>query len=172
MNYIQNLDELLSHGNIGLRRIGLDIVNHALAKADPYRAVKELVRLKGDRLEVGDLSFDLVKQGRIFLLGAGKATFPIAKALEELLGQRISDGVIICKYGQKGVLAHSRFFLSSHPIPDEAGFEAAREALALARQTRPGDLVFACVTGGSSALMPYPVEGISLAEKNWSTRCF
>jgi glycerate-2-kinase len=63
------------------------------------------------------------------------------------------------------VLAHSRFFLSSHPIPDEAGFEAAREALALARQTRPGDLVFACVTGGSSALMPYPVEGISLAEK-------
>ncbi|NLC71188.1 MAG: glycerate kinase [Desulfuromonadaceae bacterium] len=159
------MDELLSHGNIGLRRIGLDIVNHALAKADPYRAVKELVRLREDCLEVGNICLDLKKQGRIFLLGAGKATFPIAKALEELLGHRISDGVIICKYGQQGSLAHSRFYVSSHPIPDEAGLMAAREALALAQETRAGDIVFACVTGGSSALMPYPVEGISLAEK-------
>ena len=165
MSYIKNLDTLLGHGNEKLRRIAFDIVDHALAKADPYKAVKELVHLRGDILQVGEIRLDLKKQGRIFLLGTGKATYPIANALEEILGDRIEDGVIICKYGQEGTLSYSRLYFSSHPIPDEAGFSAAKEALALARKTLPGDIVFAGITGGSSALMPYPVEGITLDEK-------
>lgn len=165
MSYIRNLETLLAHGHEKLRRIALDIVDHALAKADPYKAVKELVRLEGDVLQVGELRLDLKEHGRIFLLGTGKATYPIAKALEEILGDRIEDGVIICKYGQEGTLAHARLYFSSHPIPDEAGYRAAGEALALARKTAPGDIVFAGITGGSSALMPYPVEGVTLEEK-------
>lgn len=165
MSYFKNKEELLAHGNIKLRRAVLEIVDHALAKADPYKAVKKLISLAGDQLKVGDLQFDLKKNPRIFLLGAGKATFPIAKALEEILGDRINDGVIICKYGQEGELNYSRLYLASHPIPDEAGFNAAQQAMILAKQTRPGDIVFAGITGGSSALMPYPVEGVSLAEK-------
>ncbi len=153
-----------------MRRIAFDIVDHALAKADPYKATRKLVSIERDTLHVGEISIDLKKQGRIFLLGTGKATYPIAKALEELLGDRIEDGVIICKYGQEGTLAHSRLYFSSHPIPDEAGFSAAKEALALAGKTLPGDIVFACVTGGSSALMPYPVEGITLDEKKLVNR--
>jgi glycerate-2-kinase len=170
MSYIRNLDTLLDHGNAKLRRVALDIVDHALAKADPYKAVRELVRLRGDILQVGELRLDLKKQGRIFLLGTGKATYPIARALEEILGDRIADGVIICKYGQEGTLSRSRLFFSSHPIPDEAGFQAAGEALALARNTQPGDIVFAGITGGSSALMPYPVEGVTLEEKKLVNR--
>jgi glycerate 2-kinase len=165
LSYIKNLDKLLVHGNARLRRIVLDIVDHALAKADPYKAVKDLVRLQGDILDVGEIRLDLKRQGRIFLLGAGKATYPIARALEEILGDRIEDGVIICKYGQTGTLSRAHLFFSNHPIPDEAGFRAAKEALALARKTLPGDIVFAGITGGSSALMPYPVEGITLDEK-------
>jgi len=170
LNYIQNLDELLAHGNVTLRRMALDIVNHALEKADPYRATRAIVHLRDDMLQVGKTRLELKKQGRIFLLGAGKATFPIAKALEEILGDRIADGVIICKYGQQGTLDRSRLYLASHPIPDEAGFEAAQEAIALARATGPGDIVIACVTGGSSALMPYPAEGISLEDKKLVNR--
>lgn len=170
MSYIRNLDTLLGHGNEGLRRIALDIVDHALAKADPYKAVMDLVRLSGDTLEVGELRIDLRSTGSIYLLGTGKATFPIAMALEEILGDRIDDGVIICKYGQQGSLSRSRLYFSSHPIPDEAGFRAAEEALSLARKTRPGDLVFACITGGSSALMPYPVEGVTLEDKRLVNR--
>ena len=165
MSYIKNRDQLLSHGNIQLRRAALDIIDHALIQADPYKATRKLVRIDGNRLTVGDICFDLDKNQRIFLLGAGKATFPIAKALEDLLGNRITDGVIICKYGQDGRLNHSQMNLASHPIPDEAGLAAARDALALARETRAGDIIFGCITGGSSALMPYPVPGISLDEK-------
>jgi len=165
MPVIQNRRSLLSHGNSRLRRAALNIIEAALDEADPYRAVHRLVRISGDQLRIGRLRFALPPDRRIFLLGGGKASFPIARALEDLLGDRIEDGVVVCKYGQQGRLAHARLFLAAHPIPDQAGLAAAREALALARRTRPGDLVFGCVTGGSSALMPYPVNGISLRHK-------
>lgn len=165
MNFIQNRQQLLSHGNTSLRKTVLDIIDFALTCADPYAAVRKLVRLNGTYLEIGHLRFDLKNHKRIYLLGAGKATYPIAKALEEILGDLITDGVIICKYGQEGLLNHSRLYFSSHPVPDEAGFLAAKETLDLARKIDPGDIVFAGFTGGSSSLLPYPVEGVTLDEK-------
>jgi len=165
VNYIKNKNQLLSHGNIELRKAAIDILNDALTKTDPYLEVKKLVSLKGSMLKVGDLVYDLREYKRIFVLGAGKATFPIAKALEEILRDKITDGVVICKYGQEGHLQHSGLYLANHPIPDEAGLVAARKAMALAKQTKPGDIVFAGITGGSSALMPLPVPEISLDDK-------
>jgi len=165
ISYIKNRRQLLSHGNIELRKAALEIIEHALAKVDPYSAVYNLVQIENDTLSVGDLQFDLTAGQRIFVLGGGKATYPIAHALEEILGDRITDGVVICKYGQEGKLSRARLYHASHPIPDEAGFEASREALSLAHDTAPGDIVFGCVTGGSSALMPFPVPGVSLEEK-------
>lgn len=165
MSYIKNKKQLLSHGNIKIREAALEIIDHALAEADPYKATRKLVVIENHFLTVGELRFDLKDHKQIFLLGAGKATYPIAKALEDLLGERIADGVIVCKNGQEGSLSRSRMYLASHPIPDEAGFAASLEALSLAHQTGPDDIVFGCVTGGSSALLPFPVEGVSLKEK-------
>ena len=165
VNYIKNKNELLSHGNVELRKVAIDILNDALTKADPYLKVKKLVNINGDILQIGNLAYDLKEHKRIFILGAGKATFPIAKALEEILGDKITDGVIICKYGQEGRLNHSRLYLANHPIPDEAGLAAAREAMSLAKQTKAKDIVFAGITGGSSALVPMPVSEISLEDK-------
>lgn len=165
MPFIKNKDKLLSHGNKKLRQMALEIIEYALEQADPYKAVQKLVRLEGSRLTIDNLCLNLRENQRIFLIGAGKATYPIARALEDILGDWIADGVIICKHGQEGRMKHSRLYLAGHPIPDRSGFEAAAEALALAQMTRPGDIVFGCITGGSSALMPYPVEGVSLDEK-------
>ncbi len=165
MTYIKNADQLLSHGNIEARKTALEIIEYALAKADPYSATKDLVSVQGNELIVDNLRFNLKKHNRIFLLGAGKATYPIARALEELLGDRIADGVIVCKYGQQGKLSHARLHLASHPIPDESGLEASQKTLDLAKQTQPGDIVFGCVTGGSSALLPLPVQGVTLDDK-------
>jgi len=162
---IRNRSQLLSHGNIELRRLALEIIEHALTNADPYSAAHNLLHIENDILSIGELHFDLTAKQRIFVLGGGKASYPIARALEEKLGDRITDGVVICKYGQEGKLSRARLYHASHPIPDEAGFKASREALSLAHDTGPGDIVFGCVTGGSSALMPFPVTGISLKEK-------
>jgi glycerate 2-kinase len=165
MAYVKNKDSLLSHGNIGARQAALNIIEYALAKADPYRAAKALVTLEGDVLSVADLRFDLNRHKRIFLVGAGKATYPIARALEDILGDRISDGIVVCKYDQPGRLARAGLHFAGHPIPDESGLEASQKALALAAQTRPGDIVFGCITGGSSALFPLPVAEITLEDK-------
>ena len=165
MDHVQNAVELLSHGNRELRKAALDVIEYALARADPYKATRALVEVQDDTLAVGDLRFGLNPDRRIFLLGAGKATFPIAKALEDILGDRITNGVIVCKYGQQGNLSRAKLHLAGHPIPDESGWEASHKALALALQTRPGDIVLGCVTGGSSALLPLPVEGITLEDK-------
>jgi glycerate 2-kinase len=165
MSYIKNRKRLLAHGNIKLREAALDIIDHALAQADPYRATRNLVQVDGNYLVVGEMRFELNEHQRIFLLGGGKATYPIARALEDLLGDRVTDGVVICKYGQEGKLSRARLYHASHPIPDRAGFEASRQAIALARQTQPNDIVFGCVTGGSSALMPLPVDGVTLEDK-------
>ncbi len=165
MNYVKNTTQLLAHGNKALREIVLAIIEHALAGADPYRATRRLVTLNGDQLCVGNVMHDLSDHPRIYILGAGKATFPIARALEDLLGDRITDGIVICKYGQEGTLDRSQMVLASHPIPEEAGVEGAKQTLALAQQTRPSDIVLCCYTGGSSALLPYPVESVSLSEK-------
>ena len=165
MTYIKNKKQLLSHGNMKIRKAALDIIEYSLEKADPYIATKNLVSIKNNNLHVGSLTFNLHDHKRIFILGAGKATFPIAKALEEILGDKITDGIVICKYGQEGNLKHSKLCLANHPIPDEAGLKAAKEVITLAKKTRPGDIVFACITGGSSALMPLPVPEVSLEEK-------
>ncbi|MDR2055750.1 MAG: glycerate-2-kinase family protein, partial [Desulfovibrio sp.] len=165
MTYFKNHNELLAHGNTALRADSLDILNAGLASADPGRKARELISLEGDVLRIAGRKFDLRKAGNIYVLGAGKASFPIAEALDDILGDRIADGVVICKEGQKGKLERSRLFLAGHPIPDEAGLAAAHCALKLARGTGPGDIVLACVTGGSSALMPLPVPEISLEDK-------
>jgi len=165
MDFIKNYQKIIDNGNSNLRRSVLDIINFALSCANPYTAVRKLVHLNDESLKIGHLRFDLKKHKQIYLLGAGKATYPIAKALEEILGDLITDGVIVCKYGQRGSLDHSRLYLSNHPVPDEASFRAAKETLAVARRTGPGDIVIAGFTGGSSALISYPVEEVTLEEK-------
>ncbi|GAB4118025.1 MAG: glycerate kinase [Candidatus Caldatribacteriota bacterium] len=165
MSYIKNIDQLLSHGNYELRKKALEIVEYALSKADPYLATKRLIKRDGQILYVADKVVDLKKINKVYVIGAGKATFPIALALEEILEDYIDEGVVICKYGQEGCLKYCRLYYANHPIPDENGFRAAKEIMSLAKVIKENDLVFACFTGGSSALMPYPAEGITLKDK-------
>ena len=91
---IKNREELLSHGFVEGREKALDIAEFALGYVDPYAAVKHHVKLEGHRLLIADDSFDLNQVDNIYAIGAGKATYPLAVALEEILGDRISDGFI------------------------------------------------------------------------------
>ncbi len=163
--YIKNRNELLSHGNHDLRQAALDIAEHALLRVDPYEATKALVTLDGDILTVGHLTFDLAHRGDVYVLGAGKASLPIALALEEILGDRIKDSLISVKEGQESGTRIIRLQEASHPLPDERGFEASREMVRIAKQAGVGDIVFCAITGGSSALAPFPVEGVSIQDK-------
>ena len=128
--YIKNRGELTSHGYKKGREAAITMVERALTSANPYVATKNLISLQGEVLTIGSLHFDLVQRGNIYVLGAGKATFPIAKALEEILGERITRGLIVIKKGQEGTLEKIEVRRASHPIPDEDGFDAAEDAFA------------------------------------------
>jgi len=162
--YIRNRERLSGHGNASLREAAIDILDHALWEADPYHAVKALMRLEGDRLTIGDREWDLSAFERIFVLGAGKASRRIGEALEEILGDRIDGGVFVLKHGDRAEYRRARVIYASHPVPDENSFQGARLLMSLASQTTERDLVLAAITGGSSALLALPVEGVSFRD--------
>ncbi|MBN2124550.1 MAG: glycerate kinase [Deltaproteobacteria bacterium] len=147
----------------------------AVDRVNPYEAVRRFVRLEGQRLilgsaEVPEIDLDLDRFERVLLVGGGKATAPMAKAMEDLLGDRIEQGLINVKYGFGEPLRITRIVEAGHPLPDGNGVEGTREILALLEGAGEGDLVFSLISGGGSALLPLPAEGITLEEKQAVTR--
>ena len=104
------------------------------------------------------------------MVGAGKATAAMAQALEGILGDRIRAGCINVKYDHTLPLEHIQITEAGHPVPDEAGFQGAREIVELLRKCTENDLVFCLLSGGGSALLPYPAQGLSLADKQALTQ--
>jgi len=162
---IKNSEELLSHGFVEGRKKALDIMERALSAVNPLDAVKKYVKLEGNLLFVGEKCFDLENVLNIYAIGAGKATYLQAKALEEILGERITDGFVAVKKGQAGHLTRIRMAESSHPIPDSTSLKAAEEITRLADKAEKGDLVFCLMSGGVSSQAVYPIPGISLQDK-------
>ncbi len=110
--------------------------------------------------------------GRMFVLAFGKAAPPMAKAIEEIAGDRITRGVVITKYGHaEGYSFSDRFrvFEAGHPVPDSNGIKATEEALEMLRGLKEDDLVIILISGGGSALFIKPVNGISLKDKMETT---
>lgn len=161
---IRNRESLEKHGPARLRADALDILEAAIQAADPYRAAKQAIRLEKDRLQVGSRVYDLREWERIYVLGAGKATQSITLALEELLGERITDGVVVLKRGEHSRLRRARVIYAGHPLPDEGSLRGGRVLLALAQKAGEKDLVISAFTGGSSALAVLPPPGVSLAD--------
>lgn len=162
---IKNLDILLSHGQINVRKKALDIVTHALEAVNPQKATHRYVKRKGRELNVGKHTFDLSGFKHIYAIGAGKATYLQAVALEEILGDMLTDGLIVVKDGQKGPLKKIRIVEAAHPVPDQRSFDACREVVSLADGAGPDDLVFCLMSGGVSSLCIDPIKGISIADK-------
>lgn len=157
------------------------IFQAALKRVDPYRAILSRVSLCGDLLQVKTeeltVDLDLSQYDRILLLGAGKATAPMARAFEERLGDRITTGLICVKEGHLEPLRRTEVIEASHPIPDQRGLAAAHRLAELARAADQTTLIINCVSGGASALLPYPLDhessagvaAISLADKQQLT---
>lgn len=159
---------MTSHLDI-LRADFLKILKAALNAADPSLAVHRHIHLHGDVLKItshdrSEKSLSLTDYDRIFVIGAGKATAPMAEAFEALLGNRITDGIIIVKDGHMGQLTRVRQFEASHPLPDARGMDAAGRIYHLAKNARKNDLIISLISGGGSSLLTLPA-GISLDEK-------
>jgi len=162
--YIQNTEGLTGHGNVALRQAAVDIMEHALTAADPYTAIEKLVHLDDHWLSVGDLQFNLEEYERLFILGAGKASRRIAQVLENILSDWITGGLFVLKHGDMANLKQTDVVYAAHPVPDENSYQGAKGLFDLANSFTEKDLVIAGITGGSSALLASPAEGISLED--------
>ncbi len=140
-----------------LRKIAGRIFRAALQAADPSEAVRR------------HFAPPSAKYDRIFVVGAGKAAGPMARAVEQMLGKRIAGGLINVKYGHAIRLTRIEQNECGHPIPDEAGVRGAQRIASIAREASARDLVICLISGGASALMPLPPAQISLAEKQATT---
>jgi hydroxypyruvate reductase len=142
-----------------LRQDARSIFDAGLKAADPYASV---VRSLSDH--------PLPEGAGIVLVGAGKATHRMAEAAEHVLGDRIVRGWINVKDGHRAPLRRTHQHECAHPVPDERGVEGARAIVRLADEAAANDVVLCLISGGASALMPLPAEGLGLEDKQRITR--
>jgi glycerate 2-kinase len=147
--------------NVPVKEDLREILSASLAAADPEEAVRRCVRIEGNAVVAGDRRFEAE---RVFVLAAGKAAGAMARAAEELFGERVAGGLIVTKHGHEASSEKLEIIFSAHPEPDEKGVEAARRAEELARSLGEGDLLLALISGGASALLADPAPPIELAD--------
>jgi hydroxypyruvate reductase len=153
-----------------LRRAARRILDAAIGAGDAARLTREALRREGRHLRVGDRAVDLARLRRVVVVGAGKASGTMAEAAESALGEVVVEGLVAVKERCPPGPRRVRAVEAGHPIPDGRGEAAAAEILRLVSAAGPEDLVVCLVSGGGSALIPAPVPGVSLAEKQAVTR--
>lgn len=149
------------------------IFQAALGRVDPYQMIVDHLRLEGSRLvasfEGVSHEENLDRYDRVMVLGAGKAAARMARAIEQVLGERISGGLVVTKYGHGEPLERIELVEAGHPTPDDNGVAAARRIAALAEAACARTLVLILISGGGSALLCAPAEtgegAPSLADK-------
>jgi len=158
-----------------MREIAKGIFMKSISSVDPYKRLKKYLHIDRNHLVIKEERkkekvFNLNEFEKVYLLGTGKASSSMAQALEELLGNRITKGLITTKYGHGLPLRFTKVIEAGHPLPDSKGLEGAKKMKELLLQTGPKDLVFFLVSGGGSALLPLPASGITLEEKQKLTQ--
>jgi len=148
-----------------LRKDALSILRFAIKACDPVYAIKRHFQLKSERLWGDGFSYDSESIQRISVIGAGKASARMASALEEILGKKISSGIVITKKGYQIPLKRIELAEAGHPLPDRFGWQATRKIVKLLSQSTRDDLIIFLLSGGGSALLVSPVYGISLRDK-------
>ena len=143
----------------------IDIYQSALKAADPYHAVMNHLSLSGDVLYAAGAEYDLKLFRRVVVIGAGKGTSLMAEAAEEILNDRIDEGIIIIKYAHTRPLRKIGQREAAHPLPDEAGLHATEEIRELLKKAGEETLVLCLLSGGASSLLVAPAEGITLDDK-------
>ncbi|MBI3839020.1 MAG: DUF4147 domain-containing protein [Planctomycetia bacterium] len=161
-----------------LRRDSLRIWRSGVAAVGSERLIRQTVKVRGQRLLIGDESFDLNSIDRIVVVGAGKAGAGMAAGLEQALGPEvIADKQLGGWVHVPDDCARPLASIHLHPArpagvnePTQAGVDGSREILRLVGSLEPDDLCIALISGGGSALMPFPIAGISLDDKLAVTR--
>lgn len=153
-----------------MRRDAADIFSKALQSVEAGQAVRRYCKVQNGHLIINDKHYDLSRFKRIFVIGAGKASAAMGGAIEELVGDRITKGMINVKYDHLAPLEKIRLTEAGHPVPDQNGENGAKAIFGLAESAKADDLVISLFSGGGSALLPLAYPGLTLAHKQETSR--
>ena len=155
-----------------MRDDALTVMEAAINAVDPKNAVMEKLQLIDGNVVVDGFTKPLDDVRRVLVVGGGKAGGPMAEAVEEILGDRVEEGVVNILGGTEALYHVNRVKLNraSHPVPDDEGAKGVRDMMKLTSNLSPDDLVLALISGGGSALMPLPADGVSLEDIQDVTR--
>ncbi len=152
--------------DLDLRTVVTELQRAALEAVDPAAAIGRYVYRAVDVLSVAGRFYDLASCEHIFVVGGGKAAVPMAAAISNILGDWLTEGVVVTKYEhtQGRSIPRIEIIEAGHPTPDENSVRGARAVAELSRRATERDLVICLISGGGSALMTLPVEGLALAD--------
>ena len=152
------------------RRVLIDVLAAALAAVEPGEAVRRALRVDSDGFVLNDRRYPFARWRRAVVIGAGKASAPMAAAVEDVLGGGLPiEGSVTVRYGHTAPTRDVRIREAGHPMPDAAGVSSTRAIADLLETVDEGDLVICVISGGGSALLTLPAEGISLGDLQQTT---
>lgn len=146
------------------------IFEAGLKAVDPEVAVRSHLKRTGNKLQLNNREYDITDYENIYVIGMGKAAASMAKAVEEIIGDELSTGIVNVKYGHTAPLKKIKINEAAHPVPDDAGISGSQEIIELLKKTGEKDLVVCLISGGGSALLPCPAEGLTLEDKQVVTQ--
>jgi len=138
-----------------------EILDAALAAAEPGKTVRRFLSAEDGRVTVGEESLE---PRRIFVLAVGKASGPMARAAGEVLGKALSSGLCVIKAGNEEPPAPFETIAAGHPEPDEGSVRSAQRVEEFLDGLEDGDLLLVLVSGGASALLADAASGITLVD--------
>jgi len=146
------------------------LIVRGLDAVDARKAIGRAISRNGEELVIGRRRYDLRRYERVVVLGAGKATASMAQAVEQRLGSRLQGGFVVVKHGH--IVPTRRIVVAEagHPVPDRSGQRAAARLCAMVEELGRRDLLIVLLSGGASSLLPAPVPGITLADKQRTTQ--
>jgi glycerate 2-kinase len=131
-------------------------------RVNPRTMIHQLVKIDQNIVTFSDghqiTTYDLNQYSRILVIGAGKATAAMAQGIEDILGDRISDGLIIVKDGHTAPLNYIKLHEAGHPVPDDRSVQGSNQVLKLVAQADSQTLVLSLISGGGSALLTLPLS--------------
>ncbi|MEA1913482.1 MAG: glycerate kinase [candidate division WOR-3 bacterium] len=163
MEFIKNYEELIRNSS-KIRKDILLILESTLKETKPEKSIKHSVSMENGFIKICELKICTNKIKNIYVIGAGKATYQMAKALFQILQDKIKEGVIAVKDTPENKIGPIKVIKAGHPLPTEEGIQASREILSIAEKASEDDLIIALISGGGSALLPLPDEEIKLSE--------
>ncbi len=148
----------------GLKEDAAEILKSAIEAVEPSVAVKRALTRDKNTLQVGNRSYDLDKYQKIYVMAFGKASVPMAKALEEILYDLPYQGVAITKYGSSSQLESIEVYEAAHPVPDENSLKAGQMVKEILTKAGKNDLVIFLISGGGSSLLALPRKDVSFKD--------